>query len=56
MEAWTEARIAHAARHSQLLAESGAVLSVPMYAELEPAQIETVAAELAAAVARVGSS
>ena len=32
------------------------VLSLPMYAELEPAQVEAVAAELAVAVARVGSS
>lgn len=126
LEAWTEARIAHAARYSRLLAASGAVLpatmawarhvfhaytirvpqrdevrarllaagiqtgihyptpvhlqpawsglgyrrgafpvaeqtaaevlSLPMYAELEPAQVEAVAAELAVAVARVGSS
>ena len=124
LEAWTEARIAHAARYSELLAGSGVtlpaampwarhvfhaytirvarrdevrarmlaagiqtgihyptpvhlqpawtglgyrrgdfpaaeraaaeVLSLPMYAELEPAQIEAVAAELSAAVAQVG--
>ena len=126
LEAWTEARIAHAGRYSQLLAASAVtlpatmpwarhvfhaytirvarrdqvrarllasgihtgihyptpvhlqpawsglgyhrgdfpvaeqaateVLSLPMYAELEPAQIEAVAAELAAATAHVGSS
>ena len=126
LEAWTEARIAHAARYGQLLAASGAtlpaptawarhvyhtytirvprrdevqarlqaagihtgihyprpihlqpawsglgyhagdfpvaerasaeVLSLPMYAELEPAQIEAVAAELTAAVAAIGPS
>ena len=124
LEAWTEARIAHAARYSRLLASSGAVLpatmswarhvfhaytirtprrdevrarllaagihtgihyptpvhlqpawsglgyrrgdfpaaeraaaevlSLPMYPELEPAQVEAVAAELSAALAPVG--